>query len=1123
MKCPKCQFENPDTQKFCGECGTKLEKACPNCGSNNPPQYKFCGECGQNLTLPSEPAPKDLSFDQKLDKIQRYLPKGLTEKILSQRDKIEGERKQVTVMFCDMEGFTRLSERLGAEEAYTLMDRVYELLIHKVHDYEGTVNEMTGDGIMALFGAPIALEDAPQRAIRSALAIQREMTKFSDALKQEKQGALPLKMRIGIHTGPVVVGTLGNNLRVDFKAVGDTVNLASRMEGLAEPGANYVTEDTFKLTEGLFRFEALGEKEVKGKKEPVKVYRAITPSTRRTRFDVSAERGLTPFVGRERQLELLLDAFARAKTGRGQAISIMSEAGMGKSRLLYEFRKGVANEDVTFLEGKCLSYSRGVAYHPVIDILKANFNVLEGDGDVEIREKVKRGLKILGLDEALILPYFLELLSVKDSGLDKIPISPEAVKDRIMEALKQIVLKGSEIRPLILAYEDLHWADKSSEEVLKYVLESIPGARVLMIFTYRPEFVYTWGAKSFHNQLTLNRLSNRESLAMVNHLLDTEDIDSDLEELILEKTEGVPFFIEEFIKSLKDLNIIERKDGRYFLAKDIQDVVIPSTIQDVIMARVDSLPEGAKEVLQTGSVIEREFSYELIKLVTGLQEQELLSHLSVLKDSELLYERGIYPQSAYIFKHALAQEVVYDSILTRRKKTFHEGVGNAIEDLYKENIDEHYGVLAEHYIAGENYEKGADYSRFASKKAAKTGSLNGAIAQAEKRIACLEKLPQSDNVQKKIIDARTALGLYYIQISYFIEAKEAVDPIIDLALRHGYKRRLSQIYTIIGVYKNWVEEDLPEALKHLEEALNISQEIGDDVSLFFSNLWFGCSLSWNCEFQKGFYCLEKALNINVAANNLWGISVVKSLISYMVYYFQGKLNLSYQTSDEAICIAEESGDIFSKSMAYINHGICCYGKGFFEKATEHLLKGVGFCERINYFNWNSLAEQVLGDICFEIGEYQKSKKHYSKAISLLEHGGFWPSLINLNKIALARTEVMSDEKDIDLESLYEYAAANKMKSCDGMMARYISAILLNIDDRHLSEAGDWINKAIEMDRQNGMMWHLGQDYAFYAKLLKRKDNRSKAKENLANARDIFEECGADRWVKKAEEELAALS
>ncbi|NIQ11404.1 MAG: AAA family ATPase, partial [Gammaproteobacteria bacterium] len=327
---------------------------------------------------------------------------------------------------------------------------------------------------------------------------------------------------------------------------------------------------------------------IKGKEEPVNVYRAIAPSTMRTRFDVSAERGLTPFAGRERELELLLDGLERSKAGRGQAFSIMSEAGVGKSRLLYEFRKAVANEDVTFLEGRCLSYSRGVAYHPVIDILKANFDIHEGDGDFEIREKVKRGLKILGADEASTLPYLLELLAVKDSGIDKIPMSPEERKNRIIEALKRIVLKGSEIRPLIMAYEDLHWIDKSSEDQLKHLLESIPGARVLLIFTYRPEFVHTWGAKSYHSQVNLNRLSNRESLMMVSHLLGTEELDKDLEEFILEKTEGVPFFIEELIKSLKDLKIIEKEDNRYRITKDIKEVAIPATVQDVVMARVDS-------------------------------------------------------------------------------------------------------------------------------------------------------------------------------------------------------------------------------------------------------------------------------------------------------------------------------------------------------------------------------------------------------------------------------------------------------------------------------------------------------------------------------------------------------
>ena len=362
------------------------------------------------MVTPLKPSSKEPSFDEKIAKIQKYLPGGITEKILSQRDRIEGERKQVTVLFTDMAGYTSMTERLDPEEAYSLMDDVYEILIHKVAEYGGTVNELTGDGIMALFGAPIALEDAPQRAIRASLAIHREMVQFNDRMRREKPSLPPLRMRAGIHTGPVVVGTVGNDLRVDFKAVGDTVNLAARMEQMAEPGATYVSEDTFTLTEGLFRFEGLGEREVKGKEKPIRIYRVIAPSTSRTRFDVSAERGLTPFVGRERERELLLAAFVRARSGRGQTVSIVSEAGMGKSRLLYEFRKAVLNEDVTFLEGKCLSFGRGVAYQPIADILKSNFDIREGDWDSVIRKKVTQGLQAISVEEGPAMPYLLELL-----------------------------------------------------------------------------------------------------------------------------------------------------------------------------------------------------------------------------------------------------------------------------------------------------------------------------------------------------------------------------------------------------------------------------------------------------------------------------------------------------------------------------------------------------------------------------------------------------------------------------------------------------------------------------------------------------------------------------------------
>ncbi len=992
MKCPKCQLENREGVKFCEECGAKMEIKCPSCAVFIPMEKKFCGQCGLNLTLPSEPPPKDLSFDEKLEKIQKYLPGGLTDKILAQRGKIEGERKQVTVMFCDMEGFTPLVERLGPEDAYGIMDKVYEILIHKVHDYEGTVNEMTGDGIMALFGAPIALEDAPQRAIRSALAVHREMAKFNDKIKQERKSIPPLKMRIGVHTGPVVAGTLGNDLRVEFKAVGDTVNLASRMEGLAEPGTSYVTGKTFKLTEGFFRFEGLGEREVKGRKEPVNVYRVIAPSTRRTRFDVSTERGLTHFVGRERELELLLDGFERAKSGRGQAFFIMAEAGVGKSRLLYEFRKAMANEDATFLEGKCLSYSRGVAYHPVIDILKANFDILEGDGDTQVKEKVKSQLKVLGTDEASTLPYLLELLSVKDSGIDKIPMSPEGRKDRIMEALKRIVLKGSEIRPLIIAVEDLHWIDKGSEDTFKDLLDSIAGARVFLIFTYRPEFVHTWGGRSYHGQVNLNRLFNQESLSMVSHLFGTEDINRDLEELILEKAEGVPFFIEEFIRSLKDLKIIERQDNKYFLAKDIKDLTIPSTLHDVIMARVDSLSEGAKEVLQTGSVIEREFSYDLIKHVTGLPEQELLSHLSILKDSELLYERGVYPESTYIFKHALTREVVYDSILTKRKNRLHEKIGNAIEELHKGNIEEYYGVLAEHYSEAENYHKAAEYSKLAGKKAAKTASVNNAIAFAHRTVDYLEKLALSEDLERGIVAARTALGLYYANINDFFKAKEAIDPVIDLAVKHDLKTKIARMYNILGMHHGVVQGEHEKGIEYLKQAIKLSEEISDLLAFTQGNFWLGCVLSQMCQFDQASQCFEKALGMSVAANSLWGILTTKSNWVFFVYWAQGNIDIAYETIGEAVALAEESADVFSKSWAYLAYGCSCYGKGLLENALEYLSKGADCCEKIDAFSTNSLTQWSLGRTHFGNDEYEASAYCFRQALALAENVKLYPLL-----------------------------------------------------------------------------------------------------------------------------------
>jgi len=1117
MKCPKCQFENPEEMQFCGKCGAKLEQICPKCNFPNPLQFIFCGKCGHNLTLPPEPSPKDLSYDQKLDKIQRYLPKGLTEKILSQRDKIEGERKQVTVMFCDMEGFTHLSEKRGPEEAYAIMDKVYEILIHKVHDYEGTVNEMTGDGIMALFGAPIALEDAPQRAIRSALAIHREMVRFSDKIRAESL-IPPLKMRIGIHTGPVVVGTLGNNLRVEFKAVGNTVNLASRMEGLAEPGATYVTEDTFKLTEGLFRCEALGDIKVKGKDEAVKTYRVIAPSTRRTRFDVSAERGLTPFVGRERELELLLDGFERAKGGRGQAFSIVSEAGIGKSRLLYEFRKAISNENATFLEGKCLSYSRGVAYHPVIDILKSNFDIHEGDGDLEIKEKVKRGLKALGVDEASTLPYLLELLSVKDNGIDKIPMSPEARKERIIEALNRIVLKGSEIRPLIMAIEDLHWIDKSSEESFKSLLETIPGAQVLLIFTYRPEFVHTWGAKSYHSQVMLNRLSNRESLMMVSHLLGTEEFDKELEEFILEKTEGVPFFIEELIKSLKDLKIIEREDNRYRITKDIKEVTIPATVQDVIMARVDSLPEGSKSLLQTMSVIGREFSYDLIKRITGLteQEQELLSQLSVLKDSELLYERGIYPQSTYIFKHMLTQEIAYDSLLLKRRKGIHEEIGEAIEALSPDRLEEHYELLAYHYGHSANTEKAVEYLDLANQKAIRVNAMEEAKAYFDEAMVHLDTLPETEeNRQRRIsllpnqvtvFDLLFKLPEYYALLTRYESMAEGL----------GNPELLGAFYARMG-HCEYSFGRFDEGIKTLTKAAELCEAAGNAEDAGYAYAWLEWSHLYRGHFDRVLALKEELLRVMEQRFNLrW---YVRGLIAVpRAYICLGCWDKAVEEAEKALKVAEESSDdglvtfaAWTLSMAYTWKGdlgrAVEYGEQAFQKAVRPADKA-----------W---AQRGLGWALCRAGEANRGIELLVAALAIVRPSGHMPTEITTTCILGAAYWLAGEDDKArqTLEEALEIAERCGARYYAGFAQRLLGEIALKTNP---AQGASHFEKSIAVLQEIKAENELALAYAGYGRLHKQKDQIAQAREYLTKALEIFERLGTLIEPDKVREELTGL-
>ncbi|NIS59708.1 MAG: AAA family ATPase, partial [Proteobacteria bacterium] len=542
MKCSQCGFDNKPNKQFCTECGAKLILKCSQCGSEIEEKERFCGACGTDLRASKEVTPIDYS------KPQSYTPRFLADKILTTRSSIEGERKLVTVLFADVANYTSISEKLDPEEVHQIMDGCFKILMDEIHKHEGTINQFTGDGVMALFGAPVAHEDHAQRACHAALSIQKAVGEY--AAKVKKDCEVDFKMRIGLNSGPVIVGSIGDDLRMDYTAVGDTTNLASRMESMAKPGTILVSKSTHKIARDFFVLEPLGKVEVKGKEAPVEAYELIKPSEVETRIEASVAKGLTKFVGREKELEALGEAFEKAQSGSGQVVGLVGEAGVGKSRLILELRLMLSKGEYSYFEGRCLHYGGSMAYLPILDILRSYFEIKEGDREFLIKKKI--GEKILGLDEKLqgVLPPFHELLSlaVEDEAYRK--LEPKEKREKTFEAIRDLLVRESQNKPIILVVEDLHWVDKTSEEFLDYLIGWLANAHILLILLYRPEYTHTWGSKSYYSQIGLDQLTTKSSAELVQAILEGGEVVPELRELILTRAAGNPLFMEEFTHSL---------------------------------------------------------------------------------------------------------------------------------------------------------------------------------------------------------------------------------------------------------------------------------------------------------------------------------------------------------------------------------------------------------------------------------------------------------------------------------------------------------------------------------------------------------------------------------------------
>jgi class 3 adenylate cyclase/ribosomal protein L40E len=743
MKCPKCQFENPKEMQFCGKCGAKLESICPKCGFSNPSGFVFCGKCGEALAEPEQAPPID--YDQP----QSYTPKHLADKILTTRSSIEGERKLVTVLFADVANYTSMSEKLDPEEVHQIMDGCFKILMDEIHRYEGTINQFTGDGIMALFGAPVAHEEHAQKACYTALSIQKSLSEYAENIK--KHYGVDFQMRIGLNSGPVVVSSIGDDLRMDYTAVGDTTNLASRMESMARPGTILVSKNTYRLTREFFEFKSLGEVEVKGKEYPQEAFELTKVGEVETRIEAAVAKGLTRFVGRKNSMAALVEACDKAHSGSGQVVGIVGEAGVGKSRLLLEFRNRLPQSEFAYLEGRCLHYGGSMPYLPMLDILRSYFDIKGDDLEHIIKEKMAE--KVLQLDERLkrVLPPFQEILSLKVEDETYLNLEPGQKRERTFEALRDLFVRESQNKLLVLVVEDLHWIDKTSEEFLDYLIGWLAGTRILLILLYRPEYTHPWGSKSYYNRIGLDQLTAKSSTELVQAILEGGQVVPELRELILGRASGNPLYMEELTQTLLENGSIQRKEDQYVLSAKASEIQIPDTIQGIISARMDRLEDNLKRIMQVASVIGRDFAFRILQAITGVRE-ELKSYLLNLQGLEFIYEKRLFPELEYIFKHALIQEVAYNSLLQKRRREIHEKIGKAIEQIYMNRLEEFYEMLAYHYQKAANHMKAYQYLVQAGDAAARLYAYAESRLHYAMALEALAQLPDTEGNHRRRVD-----------------------------------------------------------------------------------------------------------------------------------------------------------------------------------------------------------------------------------------------------------------------------------------------------------------------------------------------------------------------------------
>ncbi len=973
MNCPHCEHTNPDDSLFCEGCGGKLSHACASCGTQQSAGARFCRKCGAGLTGDPPPAPPPERDPR------AYTPKHLADKILQSKSALEGERKQVTVLFADVKGSMELAGQLDPEVWHGILERFFAILTDGVHRFEGTVNQYTGDGIMALFGAPIAHEDHAQRACYAALHLRAALRQYAEELKRTR--SLGFAARIGLNSGEVVVGAIGDDLRMDYTAQGHTVGLAARMEQLADPGAVYVTQHTAALVAGFFDLRDLGLFEVKGLREPLHVHTLEGVGQLRTRLDVSRARGFTRFVGRAREMQVLETARDQAIDGHGQVVGVVGEAGVGKSRLCAEFVDRCRAQGIAVHTAHCLSHGKTMAFLPLLELLRALFDVSDRDGDREARRKIAGELTLL--DDRLrdTLPLVLDFLGVADPERPAPKMDPEARQQQLQGFVHAFVQARPE--PAVLLIDDLHWIDAGSDTFVAQIVEAVRATRTMLLVNFRPEYHAEWTGRSYYQQLPMMPLGPEAIRELLTDLLGDDPSVAALHEVIPERSGGSPFFMEEVVQSMVEAGTLEGSRGAYRLVTAPGNLVVPATVQAVLAARIDRLPDTAKHVLQAASVVGKTFGDNAVQAVVPLPATDIAEAMRHLIGAELIYEHALFPEREYSFKHPLTQEVAYQSQLSDRRADTHRAVARQLAALPTETLDERAALIAHHWHeAGEKEESAGWYLRAAQWATGRAPAdalrywrkVRGLVAElpesAQTRqwgtLACIQLLHQGWRQGGVSLDEAPTL---------FRDGSELAKRDGDAGLHALITMAYSVALGMAGRVDDWI--------RHSEEALHLAEQMGSEVLQIAVLTSLVPAEEFRGDCQRAIDLAERGIALTrrdpSEAEDLLGYSPYLFLTSFRgtALAAVGRTTEAREHLRRALSLARERGDVVAESTTLSFLVTLANLTGESAGTVTHGRVAVKIATRVGLM-------QQLGALGI-LGQAATLEEDWSQAVSILEH------------------------------------------------------------------------------------------------------------------------------------------